>query len=75
MPSMPRYAFEPYVRPCEVDGCDRQAMNSTTWICRMHYMRRWRERHPDYQRRWQAANPDKVAEYRARYAERQRHAE
>jgi hypothetical protein len=43
-------------------------MSSGPGPCRMHYMRRWREQHPDYQRRWQEANPQKVAEYRARYA-------
>jgi hypothetical protein len=64
---MPRYVVEPYVGPCQVEDCDRRAMSSTMRICRLHYMRRWRERHPDYMRQWRERNPERIAEYRRRY--------
>jgi hypothetical protein len=68
----PRYVFEPFVGQCQVEGCDRQAMSSTMWICRRHYQSGWRERHPGYQAAWKAANPAKVAEYRATYNAKRR---
>lgn len=55
MSVMPRYVYQPPTFQCEIEDCGRDAMSSTSRVCRRHYMQRWR-----------AANPDKVAEYMRR---------
>jgi len=66
----PRYAYEPYRPPCEVEGCNRTS--AVRRLCRAHYIQLWREEHPDYQRRWREAHPERVAEYRENYDRRHR---